>query len=401
MWTISADIQTLVEDDGFSDTQVKYLGGLYVLIKFKVPRDATTFLQNKETWMNWFKRLDRSENFDLRFERLIWLKITGLPVHAWCDKNFEKIASNYGKVISNENSFDSCLDLSFGKIGVLSAIRTKINEECMVYVDDGNFRIGITEVDENWSPFCFDTTNSDDSSDDEDDEGNDTVMSDGGDENIGISDTWIQDNDDTEEGEIKENKTDLGDQTNPSNSEDFSDGRSVPMADNHSLGIQVNLQCNNNEGSTQHGEDEEIRLANDSPVQPIDPARREPLIAESDGLPINNTLGFTPSKRRRTDPKNLRFNPYRRPIPLSNHRYDSTTSIPSIDLNRDLPQTSQTISDKNQHIGDIEASSSLSSYSKEIEHTINVAKHLGFDIEDGNEVFNAVMAGDGDCNLPK
>ncbi|KAI3751519.1 hypothetical protein L2E82_22607 [Cichorium intybus] len=66
----NAYTETSINEEGFCNIQEKYLGGLYIVIKFKDPNDARTFLQNRESWMRWFKMLEYAEYIDLLFERL-------------------------------------------------------------------------------------------------------------------------------------------------------------------------------------------------------------------------------------------------------------------------------------------------------------------------------------------
>ncbi|CAH1415257.1 unnamed protein product [Lactuca virosa] len=88
---------SLVED-------IKYLGGMYVIMKFKSNKAAEMFRANKSIWMKWFMGLEVA-------------------------------------------------DVSHGKVCVLSASRRKINDEVMVNVGGVNYSIGVTELDDEWFPF--------------------------------------------------------------------------------------------------------------------------------------------------------------------------------------------------------------------------------------------------------
>ncbi|KAI3506585.1 hypothetical protein L1887_21145 [Cichorium endivia] len=95
------------------------------------------------------------------------------------------------------NSFDDIInmrDLSMGKLGVVTSRRQWINEELIVSSDGKNYRIGIVEYTDDWSPFkeCpFDKTENFDNEEEKEDEEDD---------NDGISDTWMDE--EAEEGEF-------------------------------------------------------------------------------------------------------------------------------------------------------------------------------------------------------
>ncbi|KAI3751139.1 hypothetical protein L2E82_22185 [Cichorium intybus] len=202
------------------------------------------------------------------------VQIIGIPIHAWFDNNFDSIASNYGKVIVNENSMDTCQDLSFGKVGVLSAIRTKINEEIVVCIDGANHRVGVMECNENWCPFSFGSDNGSLASS-EDDDGFISGSDDEVDDVDGISDTWVQNNEKPEDGEI------IADNKAPDD-HSFSFDKDVdhmvdPLNSDHALVVD-DLVCGNNVGGLSNPVDESMapRSPNGGPSWPIDPSWAKP-----------------------------------------------------------------------------------------------------------------------------
>ncbi|KAI3497002.1 hypothetical protein L1887_39382 [Cichorium endivia] len=357
--------------------------------------EAKTFLQNNATWLNWFKRLDLAKNFDLRFERIIWLKIVGVPSHAWNDSNFEVIANNYGSIIANDNSIDTCQDLSYGKIGVLSAIRTKINEEITVCIDGSNHRIRVMEIDEDWSPFCNSSDYSSDSSDDENIGLNSDTDGEEDDEG-GVSDTWVHNDVTYEEGKIKEDNDSPGDHsTTPVDNQSNDDALSGFV---QSLANEDRMQVNCADEPNGPDDNPIPQFPTFCPIEPDDPSVNK----SNDGgdiVPLTDVSAsslFTPSKRRKLDTRNSRFNPYRRPSSLVDRNNEQRSSSPSIDLNRVFPHPpSQSQSNHADCVGPDanESSVSISSFSKEIEHTVRIGNQLGFGIDEGNEVFKEVISG--------
>ncbi|KAI3515408.1 hypothetical protein L1887_14303 [Cichorium endivia] len=177
----------------------KYLGGLHLALEFGHSVDCTEYLNDKVQWAEWFKWLRIGSDEELRYERLAWLKIIGLPIHLWDADNFSRIAGNFGKVICPFEDIINRKDLSMGKVGILTPRRQWINEEIMVDGGGKMYKLGVVEYTDDWSPFkeCpYDNTvDSEEEGEDEEDEDD---MSDG------VSDTWKEDRmeEDREEGEF-------------------------------------------------------------------------------------------------------------------------------------------------------------------------------------------------------
>ncbi|KAJ0578679.1 putative RNA recognition motif domain, nucleotide-binding alpha-beta plait domain superfamily [Helianthus annuus] len=78
-----------IMDDGI---ELRYLGGLKVLLCFHLAEDAEDFRNNKaELWEKWFSRLYIWDGIPPLFERVAWIKVTGVPISLWDRHVFNKI----------------------------------------------------------------------------------------------------------------------------------------------------------------------------------------------------------------------------------------------------------------------------------------------------------------------
>ncbi|CAH1421410.1 unnamed protein product [Lactuca virosa] len=89
----------------------------------------------------------------IRYERVMWIKITGVPILAWDESNFSSIAGFFGKVLVNTFSFWNNNDISMVKVCILSAFQEKINDELVVNLDGVVYRVGVFEIEDEWTPF--------------------------------------------------------------------------------------------------------------------------------------------------------------------------------------------------------------------------------------------------------
>nr|KAJ0195626.1 hypothetical protein LSAT_V11C700343790 [Lactuca sativa] len=190
----------LLRDNGETDLEIKYVGGLRVLFLFDSSVDAKDFLNNKNKWKETLKWVNWSDKTDMQVERVAWIRIIGLPLYLWGERNFASIIEGFGKTIAPYEDLSNRVDLSCPKIGILTSRKTRINEELQVVIDGRVFKIGIIEFDEDWFPFRFDKSEDYYETQDEGDEEDSEY---GNEEEDGISDTYMGNPDDEkEEGEI-------------------------------------------------------------------------------------------------------------------------------------------------------------------------------------------------------
>ncbi|KAI3496778.1 hypothetical protein L1887_39153 [Cichorium endivia] len=175
-------VEILGRQSGTYRRSTKYLGGLVLALEFSLAKNESNFLSEVANWKDWFKWLKMGENQKIQYERVAWLKIVGLPIPLWDEKNFSIIAAKFGMVI---NPFDFILnrdDWSMGKVGILTSRKKWINEEITVMANNENFQIGVVEYTDGspFKPCPFDKMDSSEDGAEDDDQDDD-----------GISDTWI------------------------------------------------------------------------------------------------------------------------------------------------------------------------------------------------------------------
>lgn len=100
-----------------------------------------------------FKWLDLACKKEPRFECIAWLKFTGVPLITWDEYNFSVIAMQYEKILTQANTFASCSDIYYGKVGIITSHRKKINEEIIGMLNWKLYLNYISEIDDDWYPF--------------------------------------------------------------------------------------------------------------------------------------------------------------------------------------------------------------------------------------------------------
>ncbi|GKA55169.1 cytochrome P450 [Tanacetum coccineum] len=87
----ATNLHNIILDEGFTDFDIKYLGGLCLQIQF---RDATSMENaiSNRTFLSLFKSISAWNNNYRITNHVTWLNISGLPPQAWLQSSFAAIA---------------------------------------------------------------------------------------------------------------------------------------------------------------------------------------------------------------------------------------------------------------------------------------------------------------------
>ncbi|KAL4574465.1 hypothetical protein LXL04_021297 [Taraxacum kok-saghyz] len=93
----------MCQGEGFLDIDPIYLGGLWVLIDLRNITIRDAFLSHN-AFSIWFSVLKPWHNDFVVKERIVWLEVEGIPLLAWGDEIFRKIAGKWGELLYVDNS---------------------------------------------------------------------------------------------------------------------------------------------------------------------------------------------------------------------------------------------------------------------------------------------------------
>ncbi|GJR96169.1 RNA-directed DNA polymerase, eukaryota, nucleotide-binding alpha-beta plait domain protein [Tanacetum coccineum] len=96
------NLQVLLSNEGFHNTRVVYLGGLWVMIELKSSKSKSKFMEHVGV-ASWFRRLCNAQSDFAAKERIVWVDIEGVPLNAWTRSTFQKISSKWGELVELED----------------------------------------------------------------------------------------------------------------------------------------------------------------------------------------------------------------------------------------------------------------------------------------------------------
>nr|GEY55029.1 putative RNA-directed DNA polymerase, eukaryota, reverse transcriptase zinc-binding domain protein [Tanacetum cinerariifolium] len=142
------NINIVLNNEGFYNFQCKYIGGMWLWIKFDTNEVCLKLQSNKE--MSWYftllKHLHHSFILD---ERVAWIKIGGLLINAWTPKAFKKIVDSWGTSLFVDD--DPNETVSTGRVCIKTKIRGQVNDNCKVVVLDKTYNAYVKEFVD-WAP---------------------------------------------------------------------------------------------------------------------------------------------------------------------------------------------------------------------------------------------------------
>ncbi|GJR45914.1 RNA-directed DNA polymerase, eukaryota [Tanacetum coccineum] len=142
------NLRVILSNEGFHEAQTVYFGGLWVMIELKSPKSKAKLMEHVGV-ASWFKCLSNAQTDFVSRDRIVWVDIEGVPLHAWSRNTFSKIGSRWGEVLDLEE----CSDDFFGRKRI--CIKTKqednILEKCKIIVKGKIFVVRAKELFV-WSP---------------------------------------------------------------------------------------------------------------------------------------------------------------------------------------------------------------------------------------------------------
>ncbi|GKA72763.1 RNA-directed DNA polymerase, eukaryota, nucleotide-binding alpha-beta plait domain protein [Tanacetum coccineum] len=86
------NLQVLLFNEGFHNTRIVYLGGLWVMIELNSSKSKLKFMEHVGV-ASWFQSLGNAQSDFVAKEQIVCVDIEGVPLNAWSRSTFQKIGS--------------------------------------------------------------------------------------------------------------------------------------------------------------------------------------------------------------------------------------------------------------------------------------------------------------------
>ncbi|GLT50398.1 hypothetical protein SLA2020_238850 [Shorea laevis] len=146
--TVIKDVQQKIDVDGGLIT-ISPLAGRRVLLMEKELGFMLEFINlNKELFALWFEDIQSWDKQVQERSRMAWLRISGIPLKAWCDMCFRMIRELVGEVVKIHEDTTTKSIVCDGRILVICSVEHKISKQVTLKVEEKLYEIQM--VEEEW-----------------------------------------------------------------------------------------------------------------------------------------------------------------------------------------------------------------------------------------------------------
>ncbi|KAK9053510.1 hypothetical protein SSX86_030144 [Deinandra increscens subsp. villosa] len=142
----------VLDNEDVPTPQLRFMGGLNAMMTFHDEDEAVVFNECLRNRFDIFEKIEHWRAFEWKQDRVITLKIYGVPPPLWGDEVFDKIGSKYGKVIRRTGADGFDANLAFKKVRILTSNFESVDEVCSIHWGKSVFRCRVKESDEEWLP---------------------------------------------------------------------------------------------------------------------------------------------------------------------------------------------------------------------------------------------------------
>ncbi|KAJ0700186.1 hypothetical protein HanOQP8_Chr10g0364821 [Helianthus annuus] len=153
--TTLVKLDKLLVAQGGPKASLKYVGGLFMLLIFENLEEVASFIEFNSNIKLWFSWYEIWKGQTLPFERIAWLKITGVPLHLVDVEIFYSMCWIFGKVVHASTMSMEVNDLTFDLVGVLTGEGERINKAVSLKWNDRKFRVWVSEEMGEWVSDCI------------------------------------------------------------------------------------------------------------------------------------------------------------------------------------------------------------------------------------------------------
>ncbi|KAM0018702.1 hypothetical protein Hdeb2414_s0026g00676931 [Helianthus debilis subsp. tardiflorus] len=147
------NIRVILKEMRIPGGAVSYLGGMAVLIKFNCKEHAVMAKDELEGKKDEFDLIELWEGQDIKYERIAWLKIYGIPLQVMSNKVLDDIGSLYGYIVKSAQHEKDDVDVSFHYVGVLVNDGKRIQDVVTLKWRGKLFKAWIHEKSGDWIPY--------------------------------------------------------------------------------------------------------------------------------------------------------------------------------------------------------------------------------------------------------
>ncbi|GAU49604.1 hypothetical protein TSUD_407690 [Trifolium subterraneum] len=145
------NIQEEFQRQGYFGIKITPLVANLTLLEEQEEGEVQALLKDARSWLEqWFKEIRPWTKKEVDNSRLVWLRVYGIPVHAWHADFFSKITNKYGTFVNEDTGTLKVLTMDVARI-MIRTVELKVIDEC-VEMDINNETFQLRIIEDSYGP---------------------------------------------------------------------------------------------------------------------------------------------------------------------------------------------------------------------------------------------------------
>jgi hypothetical protein len=122
------------------------LGANLVLLEGQEDGEVQALMDDAKGWLDqWFKHIRPWRPQEVDMERVIWLRVFGVPSHAWNDLFFAQLVKPWGVFLNSDDGTSKKITMDVARLLIRTSCQNPVNEFFDVLVNGEIFRLRVLE----------------------------------------------------------------------------------------------------------------------------------------------------------------------------------------------------------------------------------------------------------------
>jgi hypothetical protein len=143
---MSYNIQNAFHRQGYFGVKITPLGANLTLLEGQEEGEVQALLDDAKGWLDqWFKDIRPWSPKEIDRDRIIWLRVFGIPPHAWNDLFFTQLVKPWGEFMNTDVGTAKKLSMDVARISIRTSCHQPVDEFFDILVNGETFRLRILE----------------------------------------------------------------------------------------------------------------------------------------------------------------------------------------------------------------------------------------------------------------
>jgi hypothetical protein len=140
------NIQDAFHRQGYFGVKITPLGSTLTILEGQEEGEVQALMEDAKEWLDqWFVEIRPWSPCDIDTERTIWLRVYGVPSHAWNDSFFSHLVSHWGNYINADEGTKKKITMDVARLMIRTSSQRVVDDFIDVKVNGKIFHLRVIE----------------------------------------------------------------------------------------------------------------------------------------------------------------------------------------------------------------------------------------------------------------